>query len=261
VVSLIARMARLAPYLFAVYLALVAPSAHAEEQADIGDVVVLADGSFVRGTLVEYAAGQYAVLLTRGGQLRRFEAQEVRYAGPAEAAPQAPASPAQPAPSASPKGIAPVASAAPSSSPAVRFESSQPLEVLRRSGVSTTLSGATAGESYSPICTAPCSASLEPGSYTLALALPGSAPRRAATLELAGGSTVQIQYESRMGVRIGGFVVAIGGGALGLGLMLTDIDDDLGGQFWAGCAVTALANVVGWIMAATPDAVDMRLAR
>ena len=55
-----------------VALALFALSARAEDDASIEDVVLLTDGSFVRGTLVEYAAGEYAVLLTRAGDIREM---------------------------------------------------------------------------------------------------------------------------------------------------------------------------------------------
>src|SRR4051794_3725263 len=87
------RLAWLRSLLFAVVMSATALGAprlvRAEPRAEINDVVVLTDGSFVRATLGERAAGQSAVLPPLGGQLRRFEAADYRYGGPADSMPQA----------------------------------------------------------------------------------------------------------------------------------------------------------------------------
>lgn len=232
------------------------------------DVVVLADGGFVRGTLVENAPGQYAVLLTLGGQLRRFEASELSYAGPVEAMPKMDASGTtipvnEPR---HPPTVPVVTASAPAASDTmveIRFEASNPIEIMQRMGVSTTTSGSATGESYAPLCIAPCTATLRPGMYTLGLARTGAAPLNAGTLMLSEGSVIEASYESRLGVRVAGIFVTLAGVGGGLALMLGGIEDggQLSGQFWAGAVVSGIGTIAGLIMGRIPDAANVRARR
>lgn len=269
------RLARTLAFALLTWLSSSAPGrASAQAPSDAPDVVVLADGGFVRGTLVEHAPGQYAVLLTLGGQLRRFEAKDLSYVGPAQGMPRP--APAPTPPAANPSGTPPVNTQAPSPTAApealpsdasvmveVRFEATQPVEVLERNGVSTSANGMATGESYAPLCTAPCVTTLRPGTYTLGLAQPGGHPVRAGSLMLRQGSVVRAHYDSRLSVRVGGIFIAIGGIGGGLALMLGSIDDGgtIGGQFWAGAILSGVGTLVGLLMGRIPDSADVQATR
>ncbi len=63
---------------------------------------MLKDGRSFRGTITESAPGDHFDLLQPSGQVRRFPASDVAYAGPAAGAPPAPSAAPAPAPSAAP---------------------------------------------------------------------------------------------------------------------------------------------------------------
>ncbi len=239
-------------------------------KSEVSDIVMLVDGGFVRGTLVEHAPGQYAVLLTLGGQLRRFEAAEFRYAGPAAGAPQtATSDPAAsvPASSTDRQVAAPAARVEPprdtTDSVEVHFQATRPIEVFERNGISTTTSGVGTGESYAPLCTAPCVMSIRPGTVTLGLAEVGGRPLRAGSLMLRQGSMIEASYQSRFGLRVGGFIVSLGMVGAGLALMLTSIDDDggLGGGFVGGAVLGGLGTLGMLILPRIPDSAEVHARR
>jgi hypothetical protein len=272
----------LAPRLAAFAVLLAASSALAQGGENLGDVVMLNDGSFLRGTLVEYAAGDYAVLLTLGGQLRRFDGPQIRYAGPATGMPASPNTAGAPAaaagstgPTTSESSAAPPAADGSQAGPQRPSSASQPapvtatlhltaaipLELFERTGISTSLRGVPTSESFTPLCSTPCQVQLPIGHHVLGVGPPGRAPLRAGVLELRGPTRVEVVYDSRRGIRVGGVVLGVLGYTGGLALMLTDVDSDdgLGTRFWTGVTLAGLGTLAWLIMVHVPDRARLEL--
>lgn len=70
-------------FAFCLFSLLAAPfKAHAEGSGSgYPDIVRLHDGGFFRGTVVEWIPGEYAIIELRSGELRRVEASEIAYIG------------------------------------------------------------------------------------------------------------------------------------------------------------------------------------
>jgi hypothetical protein len=71
---------RLLPLLL-VALVLLVDTSRASAQEALPDVVETHDGGMLRGLIVERVPGQYVVIRTAGGDLRRIEEANVRFAG------------------------------------------------------------------------------------------------------------------------------------------------------------------------------------
>ena len=201
------------------------------------DLVVLQDGSMMRGTISEYSTQDGATIVLASGEERRIPADSIQYAGPAENYRPARTEPEDSEPEEEPKlGEASVpareadANAAPAAAPMeptrpesegqktvrVRLRSTpQGLTFYRGGGAfAGFVAGApgasqsglgpgtmVAGTVTSVICTAPCETEMEPGGHTLALSKPNKGPREAEPFVLEGDATLEGRLESRAGAR------------------------------------------------------------
>lgn len=201
------------------------------QPAALPDIVQLRDGSYVRGTIVERVEGQYVTIQLAGGDLRQFPFSEVTYAG--AAADEVPQPPAQTL-SAQPALTGPT-QAVPTPQPGsvqlqvvpARADQRFTLHVLTGSATATVWTGGGVGfarvDSFAPVCTAPCSTNLPPGSYFFGVSQGDGEARRA-----PGGPftvdrnmlTAEIEYESREGFRIAGWLWLGIGAVAGLTIML-----------------------------------------
>jgi len=247
-----------------------APPAQAATAAP--DIVRLRDGSMVRGTIAELVAGQHVVLITLTGETRTYPMAEVDYAGPASGATAAPAS--TPAPAATPAGRSPTAQGDGETRPFVtvhagearlRLLGTEPgLTYHVRTGTATATGysgGAVAAvraDAYTEICTAPCDASLPNGSHTLALSREEGTPISAGRIEVGGPTTLEGTYIDRSGLRIGGWVVFLGGTIGGTAIMLSGIgEEDSTTTIGIGGGIMLAGTIVGLIMAMQGDGAEI----
>ena len=153
-----------------------------------------------------------------------------------------PPPPPPPPPSAPPSATSSPLPATPRSQPAsgprvdVRFEPDEPgLEVYRLGGV-TPVERIVPGywgwwyergyaPVYAPVCVAPCSASMVPGAYRLALGKPGGrAVPASQPVVLDEPSVVHGHYTDRSGLRAAGLVVGIAGTVGGIVMIVASAD-------------------------------------
>lgn len=183
------------------------------------DVIELRNGGTVRGTLVENLPGDHVTIQLTTGEVRTFAASEVLRVGTGEAA--------APSPYAQPIVMAPV-------EPTIELEVRSEEEGVSLHRLTGTASvavwtgrgvGSAAIDQFQLICTAPCRERVRPGSYTFGVSQGNGMARRAghSMFQLQGDATLELEYESREGIRIGGWVlfgVASAGYALGATLPL-----------------------------------------
>lgn len=230
----------------------------AAQQPGVADEVRLKDGSVFRGTITELVPKDHVDLLTSGGQTRRFAAADIAYAGPASRP-----APAAPAPSPEREGVQ------------VNVQSDQEdvqllLHTGQVEGVGWGYRGAIAmtARAYDTICTAPCNARLPPGLQRLALSHNGhGAVEVDEPINLTNGSILQAHYESRLGIRVAGWLIGLTGAIVGVVLMATAVDTNStncgsnpspcttvnDSQVFAGVGVLIAGAVVGGIMAGIGD--------
>jgi len=224
---------------------------------------------------------------------------EVEYAGPAAGAPSAaqPASaqfpaPATPAPSASEPategglglvGTAPLPTPPSTGDSDVRFESPEPgLEVY----VQEWSSVATVGnwrsftiDSYSKLCSTPCTARLKPGSHRFAVATTSGKPVPVdEAVNLGSGDYARVEYQSYSGMRVAGWLVLVGGVIGGTVLMVTSLTSEpcpqvppgeidtcvsqptiKTGQLVAGGALALGGTLVGMLLILKKDEASLRV--
>jgi hypothetical protein len=204
------------------------------------DVVVTIDGQRHRGTIVGADPGEQVVLASEGRHLR-FEADELRYAGPAERAP------------------GPLAEGA---AVRVRLRGSDGLVFHRVLGSST----ATAWSMPERVrlCAAPCELTLPAGNYHLALSQGAAHWAVSQPVGLWRSGEVTAERVDRSGLRIAGWIT-IGVGALaaitmmGVPLALEDeTQSETAGWLGAGGAVLVATQIAGILMAVQPDSVALR---
>jgi len=242
---------------------LTAPAVLAVAQSTPPDVIIMKDGGMLRGTIAESVPGKFVVMMMLSGETRRVEFSEVRFAGPAS---QAPAT----APNSAP---APASAAAGDPRVAVRFEAANPeqsLTFFRKVGESTGVAWGYGGAvsvravSFRQLCKAPCAMGLKPSTETLAVALNDGSPvpvREAVNFE--DNLLLRASYNSRSGIRIGGWVILGVGNAAGAGMMLAPIlfGDEPGelntGMLIAGAATMTVSSIAGMIMAFQGDKVTL----
>ena len=184
-------------------------------QPSAPDVVLLNDGSMIRGTISELLAGDRVTIITIMGDARTYVMSQVRYAGPA----------ARPDSTATGTGTAGALS--PSARPLVavqgqearlRLVSADPepgLVFHRR--VMTAMLGAATAQGYDVICTAPCAVTMPAGSYQLALSRGDGSPSEAndPVAIPPGDSVVEGELQDRSATRALGWVVLVSGVILG----------------------------------------------
>lgn len=224
------------------------------------DVVRLRDGTFLRGTIAERSPTQVVVVLPTG-ETRTYPADQVEFAGPDV--------PAAPAIVQSPPQVI----AAPPREPMARLHvraSAPELSLQRLQGSATVAvwTGQTMGsariDQFGIICNAPCDVEIPEGTYQLGIAQgTGDARRAGRPVDLRGDVTLDLRYESRTGMRIGGWVLFGLGAAAGGGLMVGSLfvgdsilDTNLP-MLISGGAVLIVSVVVGMIFAFMQDAAEI----
>lgn len=241
----------------------------ASAQTTPPDAVQLANGGMLRGTIVENLPGDHVTIQLSTGELRTFPSADVQFAGPAASMPAQVVVP--PAPRS-----APVALAAPMYGPAVptvrvHVEADSPdLTLQQVTGtssaiVSTGRSFATVMiDSFAPLCTAPCDIDLPAHAYILGVSQGQAGARRADhnLLTIDHDMSLALEYESREGARIAGWVTFLVGALAGAGLMLVGITSNNGDDFitWliAGAVVLSVSEIVGLALAFLNDHADIR---
>ena len=205
------------------------------------DLVVLRDGSMMRGTISEYDHDKGVTIQLVSGELRSVEASEIEYAGPADRQPKSepaaveaappPAAPVVTEPPQDEPNLAPVKTADPAKREdqlRVKLRSSPPGLTFHRNGLqftAQTTQDATVGSFSTELCTAPCEISLPPGGHTLALSKPNRAPRQANAIELREDSTIEGRIKSRAGARLA-FGIAAGAALVTGTILFTSTDPD-----------------------------------
>jgi hypothetical protein len=242
----------------ALLLSSLAATAHAQVASPVlpPDVVQLANGGMVRGTILENIPGDHVSIQIATGEVRMFSAGEVTYAGPTS----------------TPQAIIP----SPPMPPARRTvrvhvdATSDDLTLQRVTGTATAVVSSGNGgfaqvqiDQFAPLCSAPCDIELEPGAYTLGISLGQGSARRADhnLFTFSSDTSIALDYESREGLRIAGWVTFIVGGLTGLGVMLAPVlsgSDDFLIPMIAGGAIVLVAEVVGLALAFLNDHADIQ---
>lgn len=240
------------------------------------DVVVLKDGGLVRGTISELKTGGDVTIVTVTGETRKIAMSDVTYAGPASRMPAAPGEPVPASPQEAPRPAAtPLLTVNATGAPLTLRSTQSDVTFHVRTGTASgaTTSGAldTGGRigggvgtvtvsSWTPICTAPCTATIASGSYTLGLSR-GTGPVVAHEdlVRVNGPTTLSGAYKSRLGARIAGYVVlALGLGAGGYLMVHANGNDD-SEELAAGGAITALSLVAGIVLVTRGDDAVIKL--
>jgi hypothetical protein len=255
-------------------------------------VVVLKNGDMLRGTISERKTGESVVFVMMTGEVRTIPWADVKYAGPESERPKV-AAEGKPQ-STQRDSVRPFVTVRSGEAP-FNFRATptdEPVTLHVHSGSATVVGhGFTtrgtaamyvgAADSYSTICTAPCSATLPAGTHRLALSQGRGTPVESdEPTPLAGPSDLQGEYVSRQGTRIAGWIVMLGSGVAGTVLMLSALEekeectpDHSGGEpycstttelngtrLWGGTGVIAGGTLVGLILAITPDEARITVA-
>ncbi len=116
-----------------------------------------------------------------------------------------------------------------------------------------------------PLCTAPCQTALSPGTYRFALSADGDPVRANRLTSITGPSRLDLEYESRNGLRIGGWVGFALSGVLAAGavvagtLVWDDGQDDLGlGLMIGAIGVITVGGIIAIPLVAFQDHVEIR---
>lgn len=255
-------------------------AASAAAQSLPPDVVRLTNGGMLRGTIVENLPGDHLTIQLATGETRTFPSAEVASAGPAEPSQEI----VPPAPSASlaaptrqpilaqPGPIPAYGPPPPMMGPTVRVhvEGTSPdltLQQVTGTGtaiVSTGRSFATVlVDNFAPLCTAPCDIELPARTYVLGVSRGQGGARRGDhnLFTLGSDTTLELEYESREGARIAGWLTFIVGALGGAGMMLGGIlanTDDFVTWLVAGSVVLGVSEIVGLALAFLNDHADIR---
>lgn len=231
------------------------------------DVVELAGGGMMRGTIVESIPGDHVTIQLVTGEVRTIPAAEITYAGPTARAPDAaPAPPVVPEP--------PMLSVLPEPPRprgvhlhVVADEGAGTLTLQEVVGTATAVVSTGRGfatlalDQFSPMCSAPCDLEVAPRAYRLGISQgEGNAQRADHNLfVLDHDTTLHLEYESREGARIAGWIVFIGGLLVSGGVMLGSLADDrnLLAYLIAGSVILGLSEIVGLALAFLNDHADI----
>lgn len=250
-------------------------------QAPPVDVVVLKDGSMVRGTIAELRAGVEVTIVTMTGETRKFVMADVSYAGPAAGAPS-PKAPAGQEATPREASNGPGAPLPTVKAPALTLRSPQSgITFHVRTGSASGTGATTVTDSqgrvgtgvvalslsaWTPICTAPCTGTLAAGSYTLGLSQgTGEVVAHESLVRVDGPSTLTGTYDSQKGRRDAGSAVMLGGFLVGSVLLLSGMakagKSSGGGSTVITGSVIILGSVlVGVILRSASDSVSIRVA-
>ncbi len=219
----------------------------------------------MRGTITELVPGERVTLLLPSGEARQIAMAEVEWAGPAAEMPvRAPAP--QPA-AAAPVTRTPADDRRPFVTvhgPEARLQlqsddSDITFHLAAGDAIATSGSVVAVGRSYTPICTAPCEASLPAGTHYMALSTGGDTPVDVEDpVVVHGPSVLEASYDSRAGTRAAGWIIFIGGQAVGIGVMLVPLLSVDGGDFdttpiFIGGGIALASLLVGLLLRGTSD--------
>lgn len=248
------------------------------------DVVQLANGGMLRGTIVENLPGDHVTIQLTTGEIRTFPSAQVQFAGPAASAPSAaPQEVVPPAPSAAlatpltrpiiaQPGPIPSYGAVAQPFPTVRLhvEATSPdltLQQVTGTGTAIVSTGRSFStimvDSFAPLCTAPCDIDLPVRAYVLGVSQGQGAARRGDhnLFTLDHDMSLQLEYESREAARIVGWLTFIAGAIAGAGIMLGGIlgnTSDFVTWLIAGSVVLVVSEIVGLALAFLNDHADIR---
>lgn len=225
------------------------------------DIVQLTNGGMVRGTILENIPGDHVTIQLSTGETRRFGPSEVRSAGPAAPAagqaapPPVMAPPTQPS---QPMQVPPATQPPPAylqQAPMLNPElvtlrvtsATQAVTLHRLTGTANVAVWTGRGmgygviDSFEPMCTAPCAVQVPRGTYTLGLSQGEGRPRRSghSMFTIVQNTDLTLEYESREGLRVGGWVIF---GAASVGYLIAALAP-IGGDADAYLTILAVASV------------------
>ena len=221
------------------------------------DVVETVDGGIVRGTIVENVPGDHVTIQLVTGEIRVLPAGSVLRVTMGAAAPP-PAAIMAPLPPPVDPGVTLHVTGTSPGLMLHRLTATATVTVWTGNGV-----GGALIDQFEPICAAPCDATVPPGTYTMGISSDGGTPRRAghAAFNVDRDLSLQMEYESREGIRIGGWFIFGVGTAAFLGLTLAPLftggTDDLITFLGIGGAVYAVTLIPFFIMAFMNDHADV----
>jgi len=239
------------------------------------DIVVMKDGGILRGTIAEMKPGDTVVIVLITGENRTIQMKNVEYAGPVAERPLKAAAPSSPqtvkvvdATSSQPSGgeARPLVTVHAAEAPFTFTARPDGVTLHLQSGMATArlatgseaLGSAFVAKSYTPICAAPCQATLPMGTHTLALSQGKHVPIEAQEqVRLTGPSKVEGLYKSNQGVRTAGWIVLVGSVAVGSYLMVRAADSGGSGidsaSMSAGGTIMCLGVLAGWLLTTVND--------
>jgi hypothetical protein len=237
------------------------------------DVVLLKNGGMLRGTISELVPNEYVIIDTTSGKQRRIDMAEVKYAGPAKDAPSAEAPAKSDAPSPPPAPAPAPTPQAPeeSSEVDVQFNGDPGVRFHIRTGQAVLMNTRLAADSFSEVCTVPCSTKLQRQSYTFGLSDGDGRPVLAENaVQVDRPLALNGKFQSYAGLRVAGWIVVIGGALAGTALIMSSsndcdaLDDTCepidSGMLWGGVAVGLGGAVIGVVMAMKKDESDVQVA-
>lgn len=236
------------------------------------DIVKTRAGGFIRGTIVEKDPDGEVVIRIATGDLRRISMSEVEYAGPVQGGA---AQPFDPSAEPEPDGVR------------LKLRASEPHIAFQQYAGSASSRGLGYGsdglatyqgrfEAYDAICIAPCTARLPRGTLRLGLAKRNRETAEADPIQITESGTLVGTYTDRQGVRTAGWILGIGSGLVGLGLItagILDAQDTQTGNvivedaepnyvlLGTGLGVGVVGSLVGFILTQMGDQAEIRYRR
>ena len=185
------------------------------------DIVILKNGTMLRGTVTEAIPGRSVRILLVSGETRVVDGREISYVGPASAMPPAGgAPPAGPPPPSALIGVD-------ARRVHLRLEAAKgdiTFYVRDTAYASPPGESRTVSQAYRRVCMAPCEASLPSGSYVMALSKGTGEPVDVDDpVTLSGDSTLQGQHTSYLAMRVVGTIITIGSVVGGLALIVSGL--------------------------------------
>jgi hypothetical protein len=214
------------------------------------DLVILENGNRYRGTIAELDKGRSVTIVLANGETRKFDYDDIEYAGPADEAPSARRNRARAeSPDRSPE---PEIREGQLQYHALRFSSD-------RSGARLLLRSQ-AESKLSVICTAPCTRKVEAQTYTVAVHVPEKGTFHIDDpVVIEEPTRLTAQYRSREGVRGAGLLVStLSAAVLGVVLFVAADGNNAGTLGWTAAAAGGIGIFVGIGLAATSDKVIVR---
>lgn len=248
---------------FAIILGVLVWLAASVALAQSNDTVRLADGGIVRGTVLDYVPGDHVTLQLSTGEMRTYRAGEFVDVAIGPAAPIVVPVPVPVAPPTEPMAHLSVTGDVEGLS-LHRVIASATVGVWTGRGMSSVRIDA-----FDLICHAPCEVDVPAGSYELGVAPDGGDARRAghddAVFHAGTVSRLALEFESREGIRIAGWLTLVLGGLGGSAMIIspiffTNFDDGMP-LLIAGSVIAGVAIIASLPMILLQDHADVRPLR